>query len=191
MAVVQSSQALLKEHALAQNKIMELEASSQKLPRLKIELQQIQVKLHQLAEEEEALRQKRRQSQEIRTEVSHLESNKKQLETEIKEVVEKLDLLKTPSGAKCPLCETELGPEGLRLIETKYEVDKQQKVSSLELNQTGLANAKMETESLENQISRLEARLNKDRSSAEGEASILHQDIAEAEAAGGKLKVAR
>ncbi len=191
MAVVQSSQALLKEHALAQNKIMELEACSQKLPRLKIELQQIQVKLYQLAEEEEALRQKRRQSQEIRTKVSHLESNKKQLETEIKEVIEKLDLLKTPSGAKCPLCETELGSEGLRLIETKYEADKQQKVSSLELNQTELANAKMETESLENQISQLEARLNKGRSSAEGEASILNQDIAEAEEAGGKLKVDR
>ncbi|GAG39547.1 unnamed protein product, partial [marine sediment metagenome] len=100
MAIVQSSQALLKEHALAENKIGELEASSQKLPQLKNELQEAQVRLHQLAEEEETLYQKRQTSQGLRTQVHDLESNKARLEQEIEEIEEKLSLLLTESGAK-------------------------------------------------------------------------------------------
>ena len=191
MTIAQAGEALISEHAVAQNKITELEASVQKLPRLKNELQQIQVQLHRLAEEEETLRGKRQGSQEIRTRVNYLESNKNQLEQEIKEIEEKLNLLLTQRGAKCPLCETELGPEGLKLIETKYEADKHHKSNSLESNQAELAHAKIELASLENEISQLEARLNKDRASAEGKASILSQEIAEAEEAGSKLNEAR
>jgi len=191
MTIAQAGEALISEHAVAQSKITELEVIAQKLPQLKNELQQIQVQLRQLAEEEEALRRKRQGSQEIRTRVNHLESNKNQLEQEIKEIEEKLNLLLTQTGAKCPLCETELGPEGLKLIETKYEADKHHKSNSLESNQAELAHAKIELESLENEISQLEARLNKDRVSAEGKASILSQEIAEAEEAGSKLNEER
>ena len=121
--IKEAGQSLTTEHTVTQNKITELEAIAQKLPQLKKELQETQAQLHQLAEEEEALRQKRQVSQELRTKVNYLESNKNRLEQEIKEVEEKLSLLLTQSGAKCPLCETELGMEGLKLIETKYEAD--------------------------------------------------------------------
>ncbi|GAI55170.1 unnamed protein product, partial [marine sediment metagenome] len=50
MTITQMGQALVKDHAVAQSRISELEISSQKLPSLKKELQQIQVQLNQLAE---------------------------------------------------------------------------------------------------------------------------------------------
>jgi len=53
MAIIESSQALLKEHALAQNKVNELEATSQKSPQLKNELQKAQHQLQHLVEEGE------------------------------------------------------------------------------------------------------------------------------------------
>jgi len=185
--IKEAGQSLTTEHKVAQNKITELEAIAQKLPQLKKELQETQAQLHQLAEEEEALRQKRQISQELRTKVNYLESNKNQLEQEIKEAEEKLSLLLTQSGAKCPLCETELGREGLKLIETKYEADKQHKSDSLKSSEAELAQAKIELASLENEMSRLEAKLSQDRAPVQSKASILGQQLTEAEGAGSKL----
>ena len=187
IAVMQAGEALITEHAIAQNQIKELEDSSQKLPQLKSELQQLQAQLSRLAEQEETLRKKRQTSQELLTQIHYLESSKTRLEQEIAEIQEKLNLLLTESGAKCPLCETELGMEGLKLIQTKYTADKQGKADSLKLNQTELAHQKIELESVENEISQLEARLSQDKASAQGKVTILSKSIAEAEEAANKL----
>ena len=187
MAFVQAREALITEHKLAQSKIKELEAKSQKLPQLKNELQQLQVQWHQLAELEEILHQKRQSSQELQAQVNYLESNKAQLEQEIKELEEKLDLLLTQSGAKCPLCETELGIDGLKLIETKYRAEKHSKSDSLESNQTELARKKIKLGSLEGEVSQLETKLNQDRASLQSKTGILNQAVSEAEQAGNQL----
>jgi len=187
MAIARAGEALVADHAVALSKIKELEIKSQKLPQLKNELQQIQVQLRQLAEEEETLQKKKQSSQELQAHVHHLEANKTRLEQEIGEIEERLSLLLTQSGAKCPLCETELGIEGLKRVETKYTTDRQSKSDSLKSNQTELASKKMELESLESGISRLETRLNQDKASAQSKASILGQEIAEAEQASNQL----
>ncbi|MFC2048037.1 AAA family ATPase [Chloroflexota bacterium] len=191
MAMVQSSQALLKEHALAESKVGELEASSQKLPQLKYELQQVQVELHQLAEQEEALNQKRQSSQKLWTHVHNLESNKVRLEQEIAEIEEKLTLLLAESGARCPLCETELGADGLKLIEAKYTTDKHGKSDSLKSTQSELASKKTRLESIESEISQQGVRLNQDRASAQSKASLLTQEIDEVEKASSQLNEER
>jgi len=183
----EAGQSLITEHALAENKIGELETSSQKLPQLKNGLQQVQVQLRQLAEEEETLNKNRQTGQELRTHVHDLESNIAQLEKEIGEIEEKLSLLLTESGAKCPLCETELGADGLKLIEAKYTTDKQSKSDSLKSTQSELAQKKIELGSLEGETSQLEARLNQDKTSAQNKASLLNREIAEVEKASSQL----
>ncbi|UCC90440.1 MAG: SMC family ATPase [Dehalococcoidia bacterium] len=187
MTITQMGQALVKDHAVAQSRINELEISSQKLSSLKNELQQIQARLGQLAEPEEILRRKRQISQELQTKVNYLESNKAQLEREIKEVEEKLDLLTTQSDTKCPLCETELEAESLKLIEKKYAAERHSKLDSLKLNQAELAQRKTELEPLANEILQLETKLNQDRASLQTKASLISQEITEAEEASLKL----
>jgi len=191
ITIMKAGEALNTEHALAQNQIKELEDSSQKLPQLRNELQQLQAQSSRLAEEEETLRQKRQTSQELLTQIHYLESSKTRLEQEIAEIQEKLKLLLTENGAKCPLCESDLGIEGLQIIKTKYTADKQSKSDSLKSSQAELARQKIELESVEGEISRLEANLNQDRAAAQGKASILSKSIAEAEEAGKKLNEAR
>ena len=191
MTIFKAGEDLIKDHAVAQNKISELEVSSQKLPRLKNELQQIQTQLRQLAEPEETLRTKRQSCQELQSQVHYLESSKTRLEQEIGEIEEKLNLLLSQSGAKCPLCETELGIEGRQRIETKYAADKRSKTNSLQSNQAELAHKKIELESMESEISQLEVRLNQDKVAAQGKASILSQQIGEAEGATSKLNEER
>ncbi|MDH5695805.1 MAG: SMC family ATPase [Dehalococcoidia bacterium] len=182
---------LLTNHVLVQNQISDLESKSQKLPQLKNELQQIQVQLHQLAEQEELLSTKKQTSQELRTQVNYLESSQTRLKQEIKEIEEKIDLLSTQADARCPLCETDLGRDGLQRIETKYAADRDSKSNSLESNKAELAGKKVGLESLEGEISQLEARLSQDKASAQSKASLLSKDISEAEAADNQLNERR
>jgi len=191
VSITQAGQTLVKDHAVAQSQISELETSAQKLPSLKQELQQIQVQLNQLAETEERLRREKQTSQELRTQVNYLESSKIQLEREIKEIEEKLRLLLTQSGTKCPLCETELEAEGIKLVETKYTNDRHSKLDCLKLNQAELAQKKTGLERRESEISQLETKLNQDRASLQTKASILSQEITKAEEAVNRLNEAR
>ena len=188
MAITQAGQGLVKDHAISQNRIAELDAVSQKLPRLRDELQQMQTEWQQLTEMEAALRQKRQNSQQIHTQVSSLEAHQAQLKKEIAEIEEKLDLLSTQSDARCPLCETELGIEERQLIETKYAADRRSKSDSLKSNHAELADQKRKLESLEGEISQIEVRLNQDKASAQSKTSILTKEIAEAEEASKKLE---
>jgi len=186
-AVEQAGQTLVKDHAVAQSKISVLEAESKKLPQLKIELRQTQVQLNQLADLQQTLHKKGQDSQELRAKVHHLESKQAQLEQQIKEAEEKLDLLSAEGGAKCPLCETELGIEGRQLIKNKYITEKSSKAELLKSNQAELKHNRMELQSLENEISRLEAKLEQDKAAIQGKASILSQAIKEAEQASNEL----
>jgi len=189
---IDSAQAtLVKDHALAQSKINELEANSEQLPQLKNQLLQLQAQLGQLAEQEEILRQKKQASQKLQTQVTYLESSKAQLERELKELAEKIDLLSTQTEAKCPLCETELGTDGLKLIESKYTADQNSKAESLELVQAELAQKGVERESLEKETSGLEIQLNQEKISVQSKAGILKKEIAEAEEAAKRLGEAR
>jgi exonuclease SbcC len=191
MTVLQSSQTLLKEHTLTENKIGELETRSQKLPDLKNELRQVQTQLNQLSEREEALRAKRRDSQELQTRIHHLESSQTGLVREIEEIKEKLSLLLTQTDAKCPLCETELGVEELKIIKTKYEADKESKTDSLTSSRAELARKKAELEPLEEELTQLETRLNQDRTSVQSRANLLSREIADAEDSANQLNEER
>ncbi len=182
---------LITEHKLAQSRITELEAISQKIPQYKTELQQAEAQLHQLAEQEKTLSQKRQASQELRRQINYLESSQSSLKREIEELIEKINLLSTQAEAKCPLCETELGEDGLKRIEAKYTADSEEKSGSLDSNQAELASKKTELEALEREISPLEARLNQDKASAQGKVSSLSQDIKEAQATDSRLNEAK
>jgi len=187
MAILEASQALLKEHALTQSRVSQLETSSQKLPQLKSELQKVQAQLSQLSQEEEALKTKRKLHQELRTHIDSLESANARLEKEIEEINEKLQLLLSQEEAKCPLCETDLGTEGLKLIEAKYTVEQVRKSDSLKSNQTGLTSKKTQLQTSEAEVSQLEQKLNQDRASVQSKSGQINQEIAQAEEASSQL----
>ena len=96
--------------------------------------------------------------------VQTAESDKIRLEREISELAEKLDLLASQTGAKCPLCETELTQEGLERIAANYNEEKQVKSDLLKSNQVELAQKKTELESLQKDISQLDSQLNQEKS---------------------------
>jgi exonuclease SbcC len=188
LKIKEASQSLLAEHAVVQRAVAELEARAGRLSQFRTDLQQARHQLQHLTEEEEVLRQKNTAGQELRTRLYGLETNKSQFEQDIKEIAEKLDLLLTEHGARCPLCDSELGAENLKLIETKYTAEKQQKAESLELTRTGLASGQVELKSLEEEIAQLDDRLKKERTTVQSRIGQLTQEIDEAEQAGKHLE---
>jgi exonuclease SbcC len=190
-AIDRASQAVNLEHALTVSRISDLESKYQKLPQLKSDLQQAQLQLSQLTETEEALQKKRQYSQALVGQVHEIESSQTRLQREIAEIDEKLNLLMTESGAKCPLCEQELGADGLNLIKSKYATEKETKSSTLKSSQNELTQKKTESASLQNEISQMEAGLNQARASAESKVSLLNQEMSEAAEAGKELNEAR
>jgi len=178
---------LLADHAVSRSKISQLESSSQRLPQLRNELIQLQDKRLQLARLEEELDKRRQQNQQLQTSVQELEFSTGRLQKEIKEIEEKLELLNTQSDARCPLCETEIGKEGLKLIGAKYDVERATKLSSLKEKETELTDKKLELESAQRGLRELEARLNQERASLQSKTSLLAQAVSDAEEASNKL----
>ena len=187
MAVERANQSRLKEQAMTQSRVSELEAKSLKLSQIRKDLERTQLQLHRPSELEEVLREKKQNSQQLQVQLHYLESSTAQLEREIAEIEEKTRLLLTQREAKCPLCETELGADRLKLIEIKYSADRQGKSDSLKSNRAALLRTKKELESLENEVFQLETKINQDRATAQGRAGILSQQVAEAEEAGIRL----
>jgi len=191
MSIERAQAALITEHKLAQSRITEIEAVSQRLPQLKSELQQAQAELSQLAEQEETLNRKKQTSQELTKQVNYIESSQARLEHEIEEIQEKINLLLSQEEAKCPLCETELGSDGLERITVKYAADKESKAKALKQNQFELTSRKAEFQSLGGEISQLEARLNQEKASTQGRLSLLNQAVTQAQAADNQLNEKR
>ncbi len=185
--IVEKSQSLKKEHAIVESKIGELETKRQRLPQLENELEQVQRELAELEKEEQNLNQWKETSQKLQSEIHKLGADHTRLESEIREIGEKLKLLLTQTGAKCPLCESELGADGLMLIEAKYAAEKDDKVELLKSNQVELTQKRTGLESMGSEISRFEARLNQHKAQAQAKAGIKKRELGEAEAAQAQL----
>jgi len=183
--ITEAKNELLKNHALNQQRINDLEARAQKLTELRNQLSQAQAQMRRLGESETALRQKEQSAQEVQKQISYLEAEKARLEREIGEVVEKLDLIashtESHEEAKCPLCETELTREGLALIESKYTREKQEKSDALKAGQDSLTQKRVELDALQKERASGESNLNQEKSRVQGQISVLAKDIAEIE----------
>ena len=188
MLIERESQALTKEHALLQSKVAELEKSFGELPRLKEEFQLAQNRLQHLTAEEEILRNRRETSQELAAQIHSMESEKGRFQKEIEEIEEKLSLLLTqPDTAKCPVCQTELGVDGLQHLSLHYNSEKQIKSDSMKNIINSIAKKKAESKIIELEISQIEKNLTKEKAQVQSHFGALEKEISRAEESGRQL----
>ena len=110
----------------------------------------------QLTAEEETLRRRKQDHHELQKQLNYLQSGNGLLQQEIAEIEGKLKMLLIQTEATCPLCESELGEEGLSLIKTKYISGKEQKSTTLASNQAEIARQTGHLESQSSEIARQE-----------------------------------
>jgi len=178
--IKEASQSLLTQHAVLQEKAKDLENRITQFAQKQGQMQQLQAQLGRLTEEEGTLHQKKQLGQELQAAVNYLESDSVQMKKELAELEEKIDLLGTQKEARCPLCETELGVEGFKLIASKYSAEKKQKTDALTSNQAELERKRGEVESLNRDVSLLETKLNQEKVTLQSQASVLNREANEA-----------
>ena len=189
--IKEAGQSLLTQHAVLQERVKDLENRIADFAQKQGQMQQLQAQLGRLTENEETLLRKKQLSQELQTAINYLESNIGQLEKELAELEEKIDLLSTETEARCPLCETELGTEGLKLIESKYTAEKQNKADALTSHQAELERKRNELGSLNREVSLLETKLSQEKVALQSQASVLNREANEAADAKKQLAMER
>jgi exonuclease SbcC len=176
--IKEAGQSLNTEHTVVQKEINTLEDRIQQLPELKKQLSQAQAQVRRLSGPEAAAQEREQVIKELQTQVNYLESENARLEEEIGELTEKLDLISSQTEGKCPLCETELTREGLRLIEVKYTDEKNTKTNLLLSNREKLSQQKTGLEAEQQEKRRAETELDDEKTQAQGQVSVLTKDIA-------------
>ncbi len=187
MKITQMSQELSREQAVLKNKFNELKAKGEKLLQLEEELRGVRKELSLLEREEEALKERKKVEEKLRASVHQLEIDKRRFEEEVKEIEEKLKLLSTQTGARCPLCESKLGEEGLNLIKEKYGAEKEKKIKLISSIEGELAEKRASLESLGAELLGLEAELSKKKAEVQAKESLKGREIAEAKEAQAEL----
>ena len=186
--IERESQTLTKEHTLLYSKVTELEKAFKELPRLKEEAQHLQGQLQHLAAEEGKLRDRIEANQKTTAQILSLESDKSRFDKESVEIKEKLALLITQSDkAKCPVCQTELGVDGLKHISDHYNAEKQNKAALIKSITATIDQKKAESKAEELEISQIEKILNKEKTQVLSRTGALEREINHAEEAGREL----
>jgi len=160
--IEREKQAVLNEHALAKSRAGEFKKTADGLPRLREDWRQTQSRLEQINAKEENLKQHKQLAQELMAHIRGLENDRTRLEREITEINDKLHLLKNqPGAARCPMCGSDLGENGLQHIEKEYNQEKLKKtdmvkacLSEAQLKKTELKNLAEEANLLEQTITR-------------------------------------
>ncbi|MFC1847104.1 AAA family ATPase [Chloroflexota bacterium] len=189
-AIQDAQSKLLAEHAVAQNNISRLEAVARRLDSLKKDKAGIEAEQRQLASIEGKLEASRQEANKLRAAAYETECSLQRRQQEIKDIEEKLELLHLKDSTKCPLCETEIGLDGLSVVEAKYSADKKKKITDYTSQEDALAAGKAELSDTEKRLQGLESGFNQGNSALQGKAGVVKQAIAEAEEAAGKLEAA-
>lgn len=180
--VFQKAQSELRsKHAVAQSRINQLESNLKRLSILREDEVKLENEQHLLVQLEEQLHSKKQQGNELHSIFQELEYNQQHLVHEIMGVEEKLEFLDTQNNARCPLCETDIGNDGLEFIKRKYNSEKDKKTIAYHSQETEFTEKSTELKEIENQIKDLENKLIRDRASVQVKAKVINKSIREAD----------
>jgi len=181
--ITRKSQELVKQHVQAQSRVNEFEKIAATISHLKGEYQKTNQRLQEFAGQEEILRQKKQTEQGLLVQMQGVETEWRRLEQEIESAGEKLRLLRTQKGAKCPLCGCELGENGIKHIETEFAVERQTKTDMVKARQAEYKIKQTELKQLVEGNALVERTLSQEKSRVQTQIGALEREISHAEEA--------
>jgi DNA repair protein SbcC/Rad50 len=187
MTILKAGEELNRAHAVSENHIHELETIARNLTQVQDELNKVSAQLKILDEEERKLGEKRENSKSAHVRVHFLEAEKVRLKNEIAQIEEKIKMLSHQEGANCPLCESELGADGQKRIEAKYQAEKTAKLEGLRAINLEALSKESEAKNLETEIHLSETRLKQAREIAQNKSGRLNKTISDAQEAARKI----
>ena len=188
LAIIKVGEDLNRSHAVMENRIRELETVFRKLPQIQEQIERVKGQLSALDKAESQLQEQHENNKLLRARVHFLQAENIRLTQELAQIDEKLKMLSHQEGVTCPLCETELGADGQKRIETKYLTEKAAKQGALKANQAELSQKEAEVRSSETAILRSESNLKRARETAQNQYGTLSKAIQDCQEAGKKLE---
>ena len=153
------------------------------------ELKTQQSRLDSLAEKEREVEQRRRRVQVLAASTGQLQATADRLKTEGLELKEKLELVRrSPLDALCPLCGTELGPDGCDRLSHNYDDQIRQKREEYRSNDTSLKSSEEERVRLDGEVGRLEGWLRSEQKEAQHAVATRERELQDAREASVKLE---
>lgn len=161
-------------------------------PAIRGKLEEERVRLGDLEKEASEIANGQRQLQEVVGRLGQLEANAQQLKTEGQELRSKLDLVDhSREGARCPLCDAELGPEGCRRLMDSYTLQRDEKLQQYRQNDIAGKSTEAEKLRLEEELSRRETTLHRNQQEAQSSIAVLQKRLDESQNAGEELQQSR
>lgn len=149
---------LIAEQRARQRKVADLETRSQKKAELERELDQVRAELSQLSHLDGELKRKRQLAETLALHIHQLKMAEEQDMAEVRGLRDKLALLEQ-GEARCPLCDTELGINGIQRVEEKYQAEVRARVELEQQKREERIEKEMDRQSLEKEILQLDSRV--------------------------------
>ena len=166
-------------------RLEEYQGKAQRGPLVERELLPVRAELEALHGQEEALSPRRDRLQDISKEVHRLRSENARLKQEMEELRTKVDLLEREGASpRCPLCNTELGPEGCQHLANSYETQGKEKARTHRENAAIIQRLEAEAQTLQGELSQAEEGLRRRRKEGEDRILALEKELHEATLAG-------
>ncbi|MCR4393285.1 MAG: SMC family ATPase [Dehalococcoidales bacterium] len=187
MAILKASEKLNELHAITADRIRELQSNVDRLPQIQAQIRQIDNLLLSLAEKEAEIESKKDSLRLAQARIHFLQAEQTRLTQEIEQLEEKLKLLAQQKGGTCPLCESPLGEDGQKRIETRYQADKTRLATALSQNKAELQEKEAEARALEHDIISAEKSLKTEKDSAQSQKGRLSKTLNDINEASTKL----
>jgi len=187
MAIVKASEKLNQLHAVTADRIRELQTTVDRLPQIQAQIRQIDNLLLSLAEKEAGIEGKKDSLRLAQARIHFLQAEQTRLTQEMEQNEEKLKLLAQQKGGTCPLCESPLGEDGQKRIESRYLAEKARLMAALNQNRAELQKKQVETRALENEIISAEKSLKAEKESAQNQKGRLLKTLNDINEASTKL----
>jgi exonuclease SbcC len=165
--IERANDALNSEHDGVAASLAEAQELADRLTDWQKQLARAEEQLRSWLSEEDSLAKKRVEARLLLDDIQQLKAEKDRLGAEEEETAEKLHLLSHQAGAKCPLCETELSPEGQKRIEVKYQKALASAEQSAQTNRRELLQKVKRADLLEQEIASLETKIREGKSAAQ------------------------
>ena len=167
----------------------ELRPTVQAAPTVVLDLVAARAHLKELYNEEQEITSKRVQLQDISTLVGQLELTGQQLTAEGKDLRSKLNLVRnTHGGARCPLCDTELGPERCESLSATYQAQIDEKIRRHKENQAALKAAEERQEELNAALPQQEEALRREQQKSHSSIAVLERRVEDSDKAADELE---
>lgn len=174
------------ERKLLSSQVAELTAKINCLPQLHVQLSASLKRQTSMQKIGEDLEIERQVINDIRASISKMSALNSELNTAIDEINRKLGLI-SEAGATCPLCETELGPDGQAKISLKLSTELEQKVAQSNDNASAIAKYRTELASREKAIKEKEASLQSQLDAVKRDIAVIEREIQQVKAAAEQL----